>query len=282
MLDVAIVSQLAPRLDPTPTNGEQERNPDRATVRATLEFLAEPAVAAAVLTETSAGQDGAGVALGLFAESVEPLAPRVARPALRGLGDLEQAEATYHAAESLDPSWPLTLMSLARYASDRGDAERGLSLLRRAGWTAEHDLVVLLERFRPAPRPGLGRNHPCWCGSGRKYKVCHLHRAQLPLAERAAWLYQKAGADLLEGRFGPLLLETARARARYWESPDALERALQDGLACDAVLFEGGAFADFLPCAARCCPRTSGCWPGSGCWWSVRCTRWCPFGAARP
>ena len=137
-----------------------------------------------MLAETSAGQDGAGVALALFAESVEPLAPRVARPALRWLrakayerlGDLEQAEATYHAAESLDPSWPLTLMSLARYASDRGDAERGLSLLRRAGVTAEHELVVLLEHFQPAPRPGLGRNHPCWCGSGRKYKVCHLHR----------------------------------------------------------------------------------------------------------
>ena len=76
--------------------------------------------------------------------------------------------------------------------------------------------------------------------------MCHLHREQLPLAERAAWLYQKAGADLLEGPFGPLLLETAQARARYWDSPDALERALEDGLACDAVLFEGGAFADFL------------------------------------
>jgi hypothetical protein len=29
--------------------------------------------------------------------------------------------------------------------------------------------------------------------------VCHLHREQLPLAERAAWLYQKAAAGLLEG-----------------------------------------------------------------------------------
>jgi len=61
-----IVSRLAPRLDPTPTNGDQERNPDRTTVRATLEFLAEPAVAAAVLAETSSGQDRAGVALGCF------------------------------------------------------------------------------------------------------------------------------------------------------------------------------------------------------------------------
>jgi SEC-C motif len=137
-------------------------------------------------------------------------------------------------------------MSLARFASDRGDAERGLALLRRAGAPREHELVQLLEHFQPAPRPGLGRKQPCWCGSGRQYKVCHLHREQLPLAERAAWLYQKAGADLFDGPSGPLLIQTAQARALYWDSPDALERAIEDGLAADAVLFEGGAFADFL------------------------------------
>ena len=31
---------------------------------------------------------------------------------------------------------------------------------------------------RPAPagidRNALGRNDPCWCGSGKKYKRCHL------------------------------------------------------------------------------------------------------------
>ncbi len=249
------VSQLPqPHVDSAPSNGDQELNPDRTTVRATMEFLAEPVVAAAVLAETSTDEDRASVALGLFAESAEPLAPHAARPALRWLrakayeqlGDIEQAEQTYRAAESLDPSWPLTLMSLARYAGDRGDAERGLALLRRSGAPPDHELVQVLEHFRPAPRPGIGRNHPCWCGSGRKYKVCHLHREQLPLTDRAAWLYQKAGADLLDGPFGPLLMEVAEARARYWDSPDALESAVQEGLAWDAALFEGGAFADFL------------------------------------
>jgi len=24
-----------------------------------------------------------------------------------------------------------------------------------------------------APAPSLGRNDRCWCGSGRKYKICH-------------------------------------------------------------------------------------------------------------
>jgi tetratricopeptide (TPR) repeat protein len=250
-----IVSQLfPPQLGPASSNGDKELDPDRTTVRATLKLLAEPAVAAAVLAETNADQDRDAVALGLFAESVEPLAPRAARPALRwlrakayeGLGDIERAEQTYGAAESLDPSWPLTLMSLARYASDRGDAQRGLLLLRRAGAPREDELVQLLEHFQPAPRPGLGRKQPCWCGSGRAYKVCHLHREQLPLAERAAWLYQKAGADLVDGPSAPLLIQTAQERARYWDSPDAIERAIEEGLAADAVLFEGGAFADFL------------------------------------
>jgi hypothetical protein len=26
----------------------------------------------------------------------------------------------------------------------------------------------------PQPVPNLGRNERCWCGSGRKYKMCHM------------------------------------------------------------------------------------------------------------
>ena len=37
------------------------------------------------------------------------------------------------------------------------------------------------------PVPDLGRNDRCWCGSGRKYKACHLDRdARKRAAERAA------------------------------------------------------------------------------------------------
>jgi tetratricopeptide (TPR) repeat protein len=258
-----LVSQLESRSDPTPPDGEKEPEPDRTTVRMALEFLAEPMVAAAVLSEIDSGDDHSAVALGVFAESAEQLAPRGARPALRWLraaayetlGDIEQAEATLHAAESLDPLWPLTLLSLARYANDRGAAERGLALLRRAGASPDHELAQLFERFRPAPRPDLGRNERCWCGSGRKYKVCHLNREQLPLEERAAWLYQKAGTDLLDGPFEPLLVETAEARAQYWDFPEAPVVAMRDGLVSDAVLFEGGAFADFLDARGSLLPE---------------------------
>ena len=237
----------------TALSAAPKANSDRVTMGMALELLAEPVVAAAVLDEIGYG-DREATALRLFAESLEPLAPRGARPALRWLrakafellGDVGAAEAALEAAESLDSSWPLTLASLARYADDRGDAERALALLRRAGIPEDHPWVALLQRFRPAARIGLGRNERCWCGSGRKYKVCHLNREQLPLEERAAWLYQKASADLLGGPFAELVLEAAAERARYWDAPDAISIALEDGLACDAALFEGGVFEDFV------------------------------------
>src|ERR1035437_8792959 len=74
---VDIASQLfPPQLDPAPSNGDPALDPDRTTVRATLKFLAEPAVAAAMLAETSADEERGAVALGLFAESVEALVSR--------------------------------------------------------------------------------------------------------------------------------------------------------------------------------------------------------------
>jgi tetratricopeptide (TPR) repeat protein len=227
---------------------------ERMLVRATLDFLADPAVAQAVLVETiGAGRDGAG-ALGLFAESLEPQAPRSARPALRWLrgkalerlGSIGEAEPAFEAALTLDATWPPALFELARYASDRGDAEGGLSLLRRAGAPADDELIVLLQRFRPVGRKDVGRNQPCWCGSGRKYKVCHRGREQLPLEERAAWLYQKACTYLADGPWRGEVMDAARIRAQYSDRPLAIYAATQDPLVCDAVLFEGGAFAEFL------------------------------------
>lgn len=226
----------------------------RAAVRSVLPALAEPAVAAAVLAETvGTGSEGAA-ALGLFAETLEPLAPRNTRPALRWLrgkaherlGDVASAEAAYEAAESLDPRWSPALVDLARYASDRGDAARGLALLRRVEAPSDHPLVGLLERFVAEPRSDVGRNDPCWCGSGRKYKKCHLHREQLSLDERAGWLYQKAGMFLANGPWRAEVAEVAQERAEYTESPYGLLRALEDPLVTDTVLFEGGAFAEFV------------------------------------
>lgn len=254
----AALAGLAGELEPLQTDPNRDHGEDTTAsntmVRATTAFLAVPAVAEAVLAETiGSGSEGAA-ALGLFAETLEPLVPRAARPAMlwlrakayERLADFTRAEAAYQAAESVDPQWPPTLLGLARYASDRGDAARGLALLRRAGTPTDHPLVELLQQFQATPRPDLGRNQPCWCGSGRKYKTCHLHHEQLSLDERAAWLYQKAAMFLLDGPWLDVVIEIARVRAQFDELPHALLDALDAPLVTDAVLFEGGAFAEFV------------------------------------
>lgn len=218
--------------------------------------LADPLLAELLVIETIDTERAGSELLRIFADLLEPEVPPAARVACRWLravalersGDIAGAERELLAAESMDVDWPLVLLDLARIASDRGDAERGLALLHRAGAESDHPLMDLLQRYRSAPRSDIGRNEPCWCGSGRKYKKCHLGREELPLAERAAWLYAKAIQHLLLCGWAELLAETALARSRDNEDAprDALEAALAEPLVRDAVLFEGGAFAEFV------------------------------------
>ena len=127
--------------------------------------LADPLLAELLLAETvGTGRAGAS-ALGMFAEVLEPKVPRAARVAFRWLravaleriGDIDAAERELLAAESMDTDWPLPLFDLARIASDRGDVERGLALLRRAGAGPDHPLGgatgAVPGRAAPRPRP---------------------------------------------------------------------------------------------------------------------------------
>ena len=36
------------------------------------------------------------------------------------------------------------------------------------------------------PIQKVGRNEPCWCGSGRKYKKCHLIEDEKKMAKKYA------------------------------------------------------------------------------------------------
>ena len=218
--------------------------------------LADPLLAALFADKTASTGRGAAATLGLLAETLEPKVPRAARvacrwlraSALERLGDIEAAERELLAAESMDPDWPLPLLDLARFASDRGDVERGVSLLHRAGVAPDDALLVLLEQHRAEPRLDTGRNGLCWCGSGRKYKKCHLGREQLPLADRVKWLCTKAAHHVSTTGWEELLIEVAYERAQHFDGDprEVLDAAMSDPLVMDAVLFEGGALADFL------------------------------------
>lgn len=216
--------------------------------------LGDPAVAEALAAETVWHGRFSADGLRMLADT---LAPRVTAPArvacqwLRAValerdGDIGGCERALREAEAMDGDWPLPLLDLARIASDRGDAETGLALLHRARAQADHPLVYLLRLHRTEPRTDLGRNAPCWCGSGRKYKKCHLRG--LPLCDRVGWLYHKAVQHVLFGDWTDLRHAVAleRCRSVIVDDADAFNAALADPVVIDTVLFEGGGFDEFL------------------------------------
>jgi len=105
-------------------------------VQAAVRLLADPDVADALFDETVGDGVDEAAALGVLVESLEPTAPRQVRPMLRllraqcreRLGDVLAAEADFNEALALDPQLGIALVNVARYASDRGDAVRALSL----------------------------------------------------------------------------------------------------------------------------------------------------------
>lgn len=169
-------------------------------------------------------------------------------------GDTLVAEQHLVLAEKADPDNPAVIDRLGWYAADRGDAARAERFWRRLAGTPMVDedlerLAPFLAAATSAGRSAPGRNDPCWCGSGRKYKQCHQGELPRPtLAERVPWLARKAAAfvtrrlDLTEDD----AVEVALARTQVGTAPDAVARAFQDPLVLDLVLTEGGWFEEFV------------------------------------
>ena len=216
--------------------------------------LADPLLAELMVAETVGADRSGAAALGLFAKMLEPRVPRAARVACRWLravsldriGDIDEAERELLAAESMDPDWPLPLIDLARIASDRGDVERGLALLRRAGAGPDHPWRNCWRHIEPSlaatsaatSRAGAGRPQIQEMPSG----------ARAAGACRAGELVVREGHSVCaDRRMERLLAEVGYERYRHTHDvPEALAAGMADPLVIDAVLFEGGAFAEFL------------------------------------
>ena len=133
---------------------------------------------------------------------------------LKFLGRTDQAEAEYRRAGELDPNNPHAWHNLAELAADQGDYAEAIRLWQRVLEVTPHSKLPAEERqlfldaargslrelrghIRPRPQaqpkpsrkkqpqkpanqavPRVGRNQPCPCGSGKKYKHCHGRSAK--------------------------------------------------------------------------------------------------------
>ncbi len=189
-----------------------QEEPDPAGLVDALDVLHDQAlvsvVAEGLLGIEDAGEDlertaaFAGALLG--AGEGEDSAPALWLAALvaERRGEPLAAQALLEEALAAEPGWGPVNDRLAWYRSDRGDAAGAVALWRRVGIDPRSvpELRVVERMGRPGGGVGLGRNEPCWCGSGRKFKQCHLDRTVLPpLPERFEWLYGKPVAYMSGG-----------------------------------------------------------------------------------
>ncbi len=157
--------------------------------------------------------------------------------------DVVAAERLYRSALDADADHPFALVEVARYETDRGDYAAALGHLRAARVPADDSERAWLEGLVQPAVPKVGRNEPCPCGSGRKYKACHLdgpgeigpvEAAKALLHKLDAWLsqpnMQRAGDKVL-GEIGV-------------QAPAPVDGV--DPMVADIVLFERGGLRQFL------------------------------------
>ena len=116
---------------------------------------------------------------------------------------------------------PGALTDAAEYAACRGDVRAADGYLRQVDHPTSDAFRSALRRLLVPPTTAAGRNQPCSCGSGRKYKMCCLGKEVHPITERAEALYA--------------LLATHAQRAAYAETLGVL--IARSGATSRAALF---------------------------------------------
>lgn len=228
---------------------------DPAALREALGLMEDPDVLESVVEELLREPDDDGervraaVALAGRLVTVAGRSPReavarwVAAVAAERDGRVLDAESHLRAAAVAAPGWSLVEDRLAWYESDRGDAEAAAARWTAIGVPADDPDLAAVRPFAAPAGPEPGRNDRCWCGSGRKYKQCHLGRpARAELPERAGWIYRKA-VTYLERRGGAAHAELAwwaDTLDADWDAPEVVDAALGEGGWGETFLAERG------------------------------------------
>ena len=246
------------------TDGPAAARPDEAAVRSALAGVARAEVLDVVadeLTESDhrietdhePGADSDTVAFVQWCTEIARRDPEraaahyVACVVAERADDVLAAERHLQQAFLAAPQLAPVIERMGWYASDRGDA-----VVAARHWSdiePEPAGLAVVTPFAVDPSRVLGRNEPCWCGSGRKFKQCHQRLVvRPPLADRVTWLARKA-VDWLEHAAADAradVLECALARADDPDDPESVDAAFADPVVVDAALVEGGWFEEFL------------------------------------
>lgn len=165
-------------------------------------------------------------------------------------GDVLGAERLLRGARAADPAYRPATIELARYETDRGRFGEALLLLREADIPADDPERAWLEDAGRSAFPKVGRNDRCPCGSGRKYKACHLGREAAVASVRPAdalrhklriWLEQPSARRRVHALIHQVVPDSARPE-RDDDERDAIDGPLLD----DVMLFDRGEIARFL------------------------------------
>lgn len=164
--------------------------------------------------------------------------------------DALEAEYHFRAALEADPGHELARIELARYEADRGNYAEALGHLRAAHLPTTDVERAWLEALVGPAFSDVGRNAPCPCGSGRKYKVCHLGKpgpvsdvspTVALLHKVAIWLTQPDESHL----FSDLQAQVA-ADGPDQDPDEADADPLAEPMFVDVLLFDRGALERFL------------------------------------
>jgi hypothetical protein len=214
--------------------------------RALAEDLGHGAVAPAFVHSRA---DLAAAVVGFAEALAEPVTGRHRGPALALLGlaqvragTPEAALASLEAAVRADEGLAFAAWMLAVLELDRGNLARAHALSVQDG--ADPDLVrwIEAERSRQAAlQPSAGRNDPCPCGSGRKFKRCCAGGGQLTLAQRVPFVLQRlgrfaTGPDGHDTVFGLAL----SAACDHDDVVGAIRRFVEEPFLVDVAIHEGG------------------------------------------
>jgi hypothetical protein len=221
-----------------------------------LAALADGEVVSAYLEEHLEGPFGAVRArfaddlldVTVIGDSPPPGAHLLAARLAEHAGDVEGFARGVAAALAGDRELEPAQFDAAFLASWRGDAAAAVEHRRRAGVSRDDEPTAFLRPFA-APPPGVSRNAPCPCGSGRKAKLCCLDSGSLrhPLLHRSHWLYEKLADGADRPPFAPRVLTTASELVGVdsWEDP-VVFLALAQPCFWTIALFETGLVDEVL------------------------------------